>query len=527
MDERVPEPENKKLSLHYRPTGAKLARNFLFGILRTLLVVPVPLLLTPFIIRHVGIKGFGVWAIFTTLNGLTSLADLGFLGTLTKHVSEHFTRENYVELARVVNTGLIIFMGVALFCVLCLNLAAPFLVTALFRQPPVPMQQITHGFRWVTIAVGVNLLAFPFASVTTGLQRFDLASLLSVTYVVAIAILAAAFLSFGYGIPGLAYAMAIAAVLNLAFCVAVARYLLPRLQISPRLVRLADIATLFSFSLQLYVIQMSVVVSSHLEKFLLARFAGLTPAGWYDIANDLSAKTRSFSSLMLAPFLPAAAELQARGDQIRMSELYGRTQKYLSFLNVGIFAAVALLAHRFMELWLGPGYSQTSNALIGLAGAGFVAVASAPGMHIFTSRGLLRPGVRAAGLGILLNLVLSTILIIYRGFAGAVYGTVFSLIISAVYFIVVFHRETGYPASCLLAPLLKPVTWAVIVVFSIKYLFAVNRLGWIGLIVTSAAFVTVYAVGLLLLRYFDAFDLQALEKVMPIPKLIRRIVLFA
>ena len=126
-----------------------------------------------------------------------------------------------------------------------------------------------------------------------------------------------------------------------------------------------------------------------------------------------------------------------------------------------------------------------------------------------------------------MNLVLSTILIIYRGFAGAVYGTVFSLIISAVYFIVVFHRETGYPASCLLAPLLKPLTWAVIVAFSIKYLFAVNRLGWIGLIVTSAVFVTIYAVGLMLLRYFDAFDLQALEKVMPIPKLIRRMVLSA
>ena len=76
-------------------------------------------------------------------------------------------------------------------------------------------------------------------------------------------------------------------------------------------------------------------------------------------------------------------------------------QKYLAFLGTGIFLVVALLARRFVELWLGPGFNGTARALIVLTGVQIGNLAAAPALLMLIGRGILRPAVRFALVGIL------------------------------------------------------------------------------------------------------------------------------
>ena len=80
-----------------RAIGTKIVRNTVSGALRLVVLAPIPFLLTPFLLRHVGTAGFGIWAVLLSFNGLTALADLGIVGTLTKHVSEHYTHRDYTQ----------------------------------------------------------------------------------------------------------------------------------------------------------------------------------------------------------------------------------------------------------------------------------------------------------------------------------------------------------------------------------------------------------------------------------------------
>ena len=66
----------------------------------------------------------------------------------------------------------------------------------------------------------------------------------------------------------------------------------------------------------------------------------------------------------------------------RTSELYYRAHKYLAFIGIAIFTVVALLAHRFIELWLGPGFSATARALIVLTGVQIANLAGGPALLI-------------------------------------------------------------------------------------------------------------------------------------------------
>src|SRR5579864_4915525 len=97
-----------------RSLGAKIIRNVLFGGLRYVLVLPIPFVMTPLILHKVGVAGYGTWAVFLAINGLTSLADLGLFGTLSKFVAEYYARRDFSALARLVNSGLGLFLLVNL-----------------------------------------------------------------------------------------------------------------------------------------------------------------------------------------------------------------------------------------------------------------------------------------------------------------------------------------------------------------------------------------------------------------------------
>jgi FkbM family methyltransferase len=499
------------------PTGTKVVWNVAFGAFRVLLVAPVPLLITPFIIKHVGTQGLGLWALFLSFNGLTSLADLGFQGTLTKHVSEHSAKQDYEQLNRVINAGLLIFVAVALFAVVLLNLGSGFLVGALFRQGSFPATQLRHAFQLLSLAVGLNLLAFPFMSIITGLQELGLSNLIATVNSIAMAVLVALFLAFSFGISGLVYAILFSATLNLALSVAIAKLLFPRFRVSLRSIQIVDISGLCAFSFKMYVVQVAVLIHNHIEKFLLAYFSGLTSTGMYAVANDLSLKSRGIPSLLLSPLLPAASELEARGEQLKTLQLYQRSQKYLAMVGVLMVVITSLLAHRFVNVWLGQRFAPVATALIVLTVMQLVNLTTGPGFFISIGKGNLWPSVYLAVMGIVLNIILSTILIRRFGFAGAVIGTAISLSIASLSFVAVFHKEMSYPASLILEPYAKPLAWGVVLALVARLILPINHLSWAGMINTAVIVAVAYIAGLVVLHYFDAFDLHIARQVLMIP----------
>ncbi|HEX4485957.1 MAG TPA: oligosaccharide flippase family protein [Terriglobales bacterium] len=509
-----------------RQLGTKIIWNTVSGALRILVVAPIPFLLTPFLVRRVGTAGFGIWAVLLSFNGLTALADLGIVGTLTKHVSEHYTRKDYQALNRVMNAGILMFSLIAAVCVLAVNLSTGLLISVFFRQSPLPVWQVEHAIRFLSIAIAFNLLAFPFNSVMSGLQRLDLTNLLWALNTMITALSAAVFVALGKGVPGLVDAIVLTSAIFFLINVLIAWRLLPELRIRPDRVRVPDIKALSAFSLKVYVVQVASTVYFHTEKLLLVHFTGPTPVGWYEIGNDLALKIRNAPALLMVPLMPAAAELEARGDDARTSQLYFRAHKYLAFTGIALLSVVAVLAHRFVDLWLGPGFTATARALIVLTGVHIGNLAGGPALLILVGRGNLKPAVRFALVGMLGTLILSTISISRWGFAGALYGTTVSILGSAAYLIWMFHQETGFSKRRLIRIYVQPILWGLFVVGLALYLMPIQQLHWVGLIGAAAAILTIYASGVLLSRYFDTFDLDVLQRFFPIPDGVRKSPLF-
>lgn len=505
--------------------GSQIIRNVLFGALQYALLVPIPFIMTPLILREIGVAGYGTWAVFLAINGLTSLADLGLMGTLSKFAVEYYAKNDIPGLSRLLNSGLALFLSLDFLIITALWVASPWLASCLFHGTPIPKVQLVVLLHFFLIVVASNILTQLFASVTTGLQRLDLTNMISTANVVLSATIGGVLLVHGLGLRGLVYGYAGSSLLTVIAYVVTIRRLLPHIRWNFLQFDKVEARKMFGFSLRLYVTQAAVAVHNQVEKVFLGILIGVAPVGWYDIASGVALKVRGGVGFMLVPVLPAASELNALGDQLRMRELYYRTHKYLGFIGIPVVCYVIAISHRFAELWLGPNLRLVALPLSVLLVVNFFNLATGPGFMIFAGCGNLRPGIQSATLAMGLNVILSLGLIWKFGFAGAVMGTAASLIFGSAYFMFMFHRQTGYSvARVLREAYLKPILCSVPVLTVILAIRPAKDLLWFGLVGIGLVFGVVYSVAILLSGFFDEYDWTKAEGVIPLIRRARRMV---
>ena len=507
---RVFAPEQK-------PVRTKVVRNVLFSALQNVVVFPIPFLLIPFILGKVGIGDYGIYAVFMTVIGFTSLTDLGMFGTLTKHVAEYHASGDFVALKRLLDTGLMFYIFISLIIMAGLWVSTGHLLPALFRNMSTPYLELRALWVVMILTMGINFLAAPFSSVVLGLQRMDLSSALGFVSVVSNAIFTVAFLSLGWHLRGLLYANLAGALLGLALLAGSAHKLLPEVSMNPFRFDRKEMKEIFSFSWRLYLSQIGSVVQYQAEKVYLAWFVGVTAVGWYNIANSAGQRARRVPELLLSPLMPAASELDARGSEEKLRELYYRSHKYLAFLSLPVVVLAAVLCRPFVNLWLGPQLSIVAVPLALLVLTNIVILMTGPGYLISIGLGELAPAVNACIAMVVLNLVTSFFLIRFYGFPGAVMGTLLSSTFGTVLFTYLFHRCTGYPYKRLLTEsYLKALSASLA---GAAACFLINRrvhIGWGGLVLEVVVFGVVYLVALILTRFFDGFDLDQAARLLPV-----------
>ena len=507
---RVFAPEQK-------PVSSKVVRNTLFSALQNLLVFPIPFLLIPFILGKVGMGEYGSYAVFMTILGFTSLTDLGMFGTLTKHVAEYYAKGDFVALKRLLDTGLMFYLLISVVLMGGFWIFAARLLPILFRNVSIPATELRTLWLLMILTMGTNLLTAPFSSVVLGLQRMDLSSALGFVGVVSNALFTVLFLLLGWHLRGLIYANLAAALLSLALLTGSAHKLLPQVSVNPFRFDRREMRDVFSFSWRLYTTQVASVVQSQIEKVYLAWMMGVTPVGWYNIANSAGLKSRRLPELLLSPLMAAASELDAKGHGEELKELYYRSHKYMALFSVPVVVLAAILCRGFVQVWLGPNLSVVAVPLALLVLTNIVIVTTGPGVLISIGQGKLAPSVNSAVSATALNLVLSYFLIRAYGFSGAVVGTLISASVGTALFMYFFHRYTGYPYKRLLTESYLKVLAASLAGAGACLLVSFRGpIGWGGLALEATVFGAVYLLGLVVTRFFDAFDLKQAARLLPV-----------
>jgi O-antigen/teichoic acid export membrane protein len=353
----------------------------------------------------------------------------------------------------------------------------------------------------------------------------DVSNILTSFIVCCRALLTVAFLSQGWGLKGLVLANLVVPLMTLVCYIWIVHRLVPELNLNPLRYERGEIKHIFSFGLQMYLTQIAVAVHMQIDKLYLALFTGLAAAGFYNIAGDTAWKIRSIPEILLNPVMAAASELNARRAQEKLRELYFRSHKYLALFGLPSLVFVVVFSRPLVHLWLGPKLAVVAYPLAVLAAIDFFNLTTGPGYLIYVGRGMLRPGIYSAFIGVLLNLVLSLVLIYYLGLSGAVWGTTVAVFVATVYFVYIFHRQTRYPLwETVQKAYLKPLLCSLASAGVVLAVRGHSTTGWPGMFLKVALFGTLYTLGVTLTRFFDEFDLAKAESVFPPARFARRVI---
>jgi len=406
----------------------KLIRNIASNWVGYAVQVGVGFVLTPFIVGSLGETQYGVWTLVVGLTGYYGLLDLGVASGMTQYLTRYLAAKDIDNLNRSASTGF-----VALTCIGLLvfvgSLIVAFTASSLFRIQAVSADEVTWVLAITGTSVAIQFAFFTYSAVFTAVQRFDLSNLIGISTRLLSAVATVVCLNMGYGLIGLSLVIAGTNLIDYLLRWRVARRLLPAMKISARLANRQSLQEVISFGVWNFVGAGGARLISYTDALVIAAFMPVAAVAPFAIAANLRSYFEEIFVRVGFVFFPAVTELDARGDEAGLRQLYLVSSRFM-LLGSSLLGSLGILgAHDFFRLWLGRSFAEPADypsvatIFYLLLGASMIAVAQRIGYQVLLGTRrvrLLALLLVAEGVS---NLLISLLLVGSHGLIGVAAGT--------------------------------------------------------------------------------------------------------
>jgi O-antigen/teichoic acid export membrane protein len=405
------------------------------------------IVLTAYVVPRIGVASWGLWGLVSVFTGYMALFDMGMGSGFSKFIAERAAKGDKQGLSRIVSTGLFFYLlfGVALVsvCWPCIDALIPLFaklgdVSSSDLTQTALLGDVRFLLRWgIVLFVAANCVA-SFSAVQGGLQRMEISNAISMVSSVLKLTATVIFIERGCGVRGLMYSQALVFVFFGAASFIAARTLAPGLRVSPREIEWKTFNVLFQFGWRTQVSRFSNLLSFQTDRMIVGLvYRKLGLVGVYAIGEELAGKMRQIPALLVSALLPAASDLDARGDKERLRRLYLVSSKYLAVATFPLVAFLVGGAGMLLRTWMGPSVPNLDTAawVARILAAGYLCNIL-PGAGVSIALGKGRPDVqmKAGILSMVSNVAITIALVFPLGLYGAALGTSLSMFVACAWF---------------------------------------------------------------------------------------------
>ncbi len=337
-----------------KSTLRQIALNTLSGWGSVLARSALAFIMVPFLLRQLGLSGFGIVGLLMVLHSFTEVADLGLRQALSRELAEQAARNNHKGFNELASTGfllcLLIGCAVATACVLL----APGLI-AFFNVPEPLRPMAIQAIR--IYGAGAFLLSFisaVFPAAIISVNRFDLRNHIEagcriVTGVTLLIVLS----NVENGLMGWVFVTLAGQGLTLLLYIAAARKTTPWLKLSGKHVHRESAISLLHFGWKVYVMQLTNLVSERSDPLVISRFFGPAGVALYTPGGQLAGIVRPILLTLAAQLAPLATRQHVENSLQKQQQMLIEGTRFT--LLIGSLFSVGLLvfAHPFCALWVG------------------------------------------------------------------------------------------------------------------------------------------------------------------------------
>ena len=407
---------------------SRLLRNGISGYLGSLTTLAIGLVLTPFMVRHLGQEGFGVWVLVTSLALYLALLDFGMGDAVMRYVAVARARGDESGVCGVVSTAFGIYLIAGLLSVLVAGGMAYIALPALDVPP-----NLLDAAQMFLLGLGVGglfwLPAKAWDGALRGAQRFDLANGIQILNSLVLAGGTVLVLGNDGGLHGLAVLNAAAGLAVAAAQVMVGVWAVAGARVRRGRFDRGLAKTLVRYSGWISVVNVSYQVYARFDAVLLAIFfpiAAITP---YNVSYRAASLLGEALKPVLKLLLPMATTLHTQRKDRELRTLFLLSTRIALAASLAGGITLGFLGERLIRLWIGASLAAGTPVL--LAFLAFFAISNlvSPAREVLKGQNRLRLlGFTAVG-DTVANIALSAALARPFGIVGVALG---SLIPSAV-----------------------------------------------------------------------------------------------
>lgn len=344
-----------------------ILRNAFISTVNTVQATLVALLITPFIVRHLGQDAYGVWTILASLMGLCNILDLGLAPALDNALAYYRAVGQEREAKQTLASALTMYLVIAL---VVLGLFAAVHLAGPYRSK-VP-EGLLAAFNWAMLLLALlAALGFPrrvFEEILFAREHHHQVYSVEILTSLALAGLLLWCLPRGGGLLVMAQLQFAVTLAGLAGVFVLSRKLWP-LGSLPRPGWYKDKAwRLVKYALNMLPVLAGSIGLQQAPILLLGVLLDPAQVAVYAIGGRLLAQERSLVDAGVGVVQPRYAALMAKQAHGEAWSLLLRAGLYSSLLGSYIGLGVAFLARPFYLLWLGQSFADSATVALLLIG---------------------------------------------------------------------------------------------------------------------------------------------------------------
>lgn len=490
---------------------SQLKKGALLNYLTIFLTNIVGILLTPFILNHIGKAEYGVYTTIGALIGTISILDLGLNNTIVRFVAKYRAEKDKKGEENFLATTMIIYGVISLFIIL-LGVGFYGYIDSYFTKMNAEEINIAKViFALLIFNLAIGLPGGSFTAICNGYEQFVFPKTLNILRYVVRSITIVAVLIYGGGAIAI---VIIDTLFNIIIIAVTGYFVFKNLNVSFKIHSLTKrfLKQIFGYSTWIFIFSLVSVFQWKAGHWVLGRIATPEVLAIYGIGIVLGTYYGAFSTAISSVFLPRATQMtvsNATGEEL--TSMMIRIGRISFIVLMYILVAFALYGNQFVYLWVGKelgvqGSHETWLIALFIMVAYTLPLIQGFGNSILEAKNKLAFKAMLYLSFLFLGVILGSFLARTYGALGMISGTVLGWIIVQNVMNFYYNNRIGLNILRFFKEILHKTAIVILILIVLGYL--INKIpgyGWLNFILKASLYSIIY---ILVMYIFGMIDYE-------------------
>lgn len=344
--------EEASMSTSGHKLAASVGRNTIFGIISGLTQVATRLATIPIVIAHLGLGGYGIWAIIMTTAAYMRFGAVGVKSAFQKYVAEATGSGDYDKANQLLSTGCAAMLVLSIAALIPISFLSGN-IARLAGVPPQFMKQTSAAISVLALIMVMSNVGAVFEAIIMGGHRIDIARRFTTGFTIAEAIAIVTLLHFGHGLLAMASVMGISELGFVTCCYFASLKVVPQIRLRMKHLSKSVLAELFRFAGSYQLVNVLQVSYGSILPIAILRAFGADHAGMYALGVRLTSPAVMLQDAFLLSILSGGSMMYASGSSEGMRDLLHNSFKVsLAFATIPM-ACLACFGTTLVFAWTG------------------------------------------------------------------------------------------------------------------------------------------------------------------------------